>query len=62
LAALASVIAAAGASIREVFHDRAFSGPDVSAVHIVCTVETRDRDHVRELMDRLAAAGIQVVG
>lgn len=49
LAKLAGVIAASGASIKDITHDRAFSGPDVSAVHAVCTVETRDRNHVREL-------------
>ena len=49
LAKLAGVIAASGASIKDITHDRAFSGPDVSAVHAVCTVETRDRAHVREL-------------
>ncbi len=49
LARLAGVIAASGASIKDITHDRAFSGPDVSAVHAVCTVETRDRNHVREL-------------
>jgi threonine dehydratase len=53
LAKLAGVIAASGASIKDITHDRAFSGPDVSAVHAVCTVETRDRAHVRELQRAL---------
>jgi threonine dehydratase len=61
LAALASCIAAAGASIKDISHDRAFAGPDVTAVRALCTVETRDRDHIRELHERLAAAGIPIV-
>jgi threonine dehydratase len=60
LAALARVIAEAGASIKDISHDRAFSGPDVSAVRCVCTVETRDREHVRSLRAALRRAGIRV--
>ena len=61
LARLAEVIAAAGASVKEIVHDRAFSGPDLSAVRVVCVVETTGRDHVRELHEALAKAGISVV-
>jgi threonine dehydratase len=49
LAALARAIAGCGASIKDIAHDRAFSGSDVSAVNAVCTIETRDRAHIREL-------------
>jgi threonine dehydratase len=62
LARLAEVIAAAGASIQEIVHDRAFSGPDLSAVRVVCVVETTGHPHVQELHAALAAAGITVVG
>ena len=61
LARLAEVIASAGASIKEIVHDRAFSGPDLSAVRVVCVVETTGREHVRELHDALAKAGMAVV-
>lgn len=61
LAVLARVIAECGASIKDIAHDRAFSGPDVSAVHAVCTVETRDRAHVRELHRALRKAGFPLV-
>lgn len=57
LAALTRVIAETGASIRDLAHDRAFSGPDVSAVRVVCTVETRDPRHVAELRRALRQAG-----
>jgi threonine dehydratase len=57
LAGLCSVIAACGASINQVTHDRAFSGPDVSATRVVCTVETRDRRHITALRRALRRAG-----
>jgi threonine dehydratase len=57
LAALAQVIAACGASIKDIAHDRAFSGPDMHAVNAVCTVETRDRAHIRELHRALRRHG-----
>jgi len=61
LARLAQVIASTGASIKEITHDRAFSGPDLSAVRVVCVVETTGHDHVRRLLDALAGGGIRVV-
>ncbi|MGD1030742.1 MAG: threonine ammonia-lyase [Opitutaceae bacterium] len=60
LAELCRVIAAAGASIKDVAHDRAFSGPDVSAVSAVCTVETRDRRHIAHVYRALRKAGFAV--
>jgi threonine dehydratase len=57
LAELCRVIAACGASVNQIDHDRAFSGPDVSATHVVCTVETRDRKHAASLRRALARAG-----
>ena len=52
LAELTRVIAACGASIQDIVHERAFSGSDVFSVHAVCTVETRDHAHVAELHRR----------
>jgi threonine dehydratase len=60
LAELTRVIAASGASIKDIAHDRAFSGPDVSAVNAVCTVETRDHAHVRDLHRALRRQGFPV--
>jgi len=62
LAALARVIAESGASIKDIEHDRAFSGPDVSAVLAVCTVETRDRAHIAALHRALKKNGFPLVG
>lgn len=61
LAELTRVIAAVGASIQDIAHDRAFSGPDVSAVNAVCTVETRDHAHIRELHRALRRHGFPLV-
>jgi threonine dehydratase len=61
LADFAALIGDAGASIKDVVHDRAFSGPDVSSVNVLCVVETHDREHVAELHRRLRAAGVEFV-
>src|SRR5204862_5418375 len=44
LARLAEVIASTGASVNEIIHDRAFAGPDMSAVRVICVVETTGRE------------------
>jgi threonine dehydratase len=60
LAELCRVIASLGASVKDITHDRAFSGPDVSAVHAVCTVETRDQAHVAALHRALKKNGFRL--
>ena len=59
LARLAEVIASTGASVNEIIHDRAFAGPDMSAVRVICVVETTGREHIAELYRALDAAGMQ---
>jgi threonine dehydratase len=59
MARLAAAIAAAGASVREIVHDRAFSGPDVFSIAVEVTVETSGRDHVAALVERLRADGFE---
>jgi len=60
IARLAAAIAAAGASVREIVHDRAFSGPDVFSIAVEVTVETSDRDHAAALLARLRDEGFEV--
>ena len=60
IARLTAAIAAAGASVREIVHDRAFSGPDVFRTAVDVTVETADREHVAALAERLQADGFTV--
>jgi threonine dehydratase len=52
-------VASTGASVKQVVHDRAFAGSDVSAVHVVCTVETRNQQHLSELRTRLRENGVE---
>ena len=59
LARLTQLIADCGASVHEITHDRAFAGPNMTAVNVLCTVETRDHQHVAELFHTLKAAGIE---
>jgi threonine dehydratase len=61
LARLTELIAQSGASIQELVHDRAFSGSDLAAANVLCTVETADREHVGRLYETLRQAGICVV-
>ena len=61
LARLAELIASAGASIKEIVHDRAFSGPDLSEVRVVCVVETTGHEHVAQLHRALADAKVKIV-
>ena len=58
LARLATVLASAGASIKDVDHDRQFGPRDVGTVSISCTVETRDFEHVEQVRAALREAGI----
>ncbi len=61
LADLTAKIAATGASIKQVVHDRAFAGSDVSAVHVLCTIETRNHEHLAEVRAKLQADGVRTI-
>jgi len=60
LADLAAQIASTGASVKQVVHDRAFASPDVSAVNVLCTVETRNHQHLSELRALLKSRGVEI--
>ena len=55
------MIASTGASVKEIVHDRAFSGPDLSEVRVVCVVETTGHGHVLQLHRALADANVTIV-
>jgi threonine dehydratase len=57
----ASVVAATGASIKQVEHERAFSSADMSRVKVLATIEVRDHAHSAELHAALTARGMQIV-
>ena len=59
LAVLSKQIGATGASIKQIVHERAFAGSDVSTVNVLCTVETRNHEHFEQLRTHLKAHGIE---
>jgi len=61
LAHLSAVLANAGANVTEIVHNRTFAGPDLSRVHVLCTVETRDRAHILEIQQSLVENGVELV-
>ena len=60
MARLTAAIAAAGASVQEIVHDRAFSGADVFSTAVQVTVETADREHAETLFERLRTEGFAI--
>jgi threonine dehydratase len=59
LALLTKQIAAAGASIKQIVHDRAFASSDVSTVNVLCTIETRNHEHFAQVRARLKEHGVE---
>jgi threonine dehydratase len=60
LADLAAAIAATGASVQDIRHERIFGGPDISRVRVACVVEVRDAAHADELQEALRSRGVAV--
>jgi threonine dehydratase len=60
IARLTAAIAKAGASVREIVHDRAFSGADVFSTGVEVTVETAGHDHVAALARALVDEGFAI--
>lgn len=59
LARITATVAEAGANIDEVHHQRAFSALPAQNVEIELVLQTRGPAHVREVIDRLQAAGFE---
>ena len=59
LARITTVVGEAGANIDEVHHQRAFSSLSVQSVEVELVLQTRNPAHVREVVDRLQAAGFE---
>ena len=57
LAAVAALVAEAGANVIEVSHQRTFSDLPAKATLLELVIETRDRAHLDEVLARLEAAG-----
>ena len=61
LARITTIVAEAGANIDEVHHQRAFSMLSVQSVEVELVLQTRNRAHVQEVVQRLAGAGFEAV-
>ncbi len=61
LAELTQTIASVDASVKQIDHERIFSGANVYTVNVNCVVETTDTEHIRRLHAALAARGIRVI-
>jgi threonine dehydratase len=59
LAGVMTVIAAQRANVVEVSHDRSHYGANLGQTALNITLETRGPDHIREIVEALAAAGHQ---
>ena len=57
LARVATLIAESGGNIVECYHQRLFQDVPIKHAELDVVVETRDSEHVREILDRLRAAG-----
>jgi len=60
LAAVAALLAEAGANIIEVSHQRTFSDLPAKATLLQLVIETRDSAHLDEVMAKLSASGLSV--
>ncbi|MEM7807160.1 MAG: threonine ammonia-lyase [Planctomycetota bacterium] len=58
LSSLLTTIKQAGASVKEVYHDRSFGPADVGRVDISLVLETHDKTHVAEVHEVLRRAGV----
>jgi len=58
LARITAVVAEAGANIDEVHHQRAFSSLSAQNVEVELVLQTRNAAHVQDVVQRLAAAGL----
>lgn len=61
LAKIAGLIGAVGAGIKQVTHDRMFSGSNMASVTVTFTVETRDQEHLAELTRHLRDSGVKLL-
>ncbi len=60
LAKVADCIAQAGGNIVEVYHQRLFADVPVKRADLDAVIETRDADHLKEIIGRLQASGFAV--
>ncbi|MFY9511052.1 MAG: ACT domain-containing protein, partial [Rubrivivax sp.] len=59
LARITGIVAEGGANIDEVHHQRAFSTLSAQNVEVELVLQTRNRSHVQDVVQRLNAAGFE---
>lgn len=59
LARITTTVASAGANIDEVHHQRAFTMLSAQNVEIELVIQTRGRDHIKQVLATLSAAGFE---
>ncbi|MPM68611.1 L-threonine ammonia-lyase [bioreactor metagenome] len=59
LAQITATVAAAGANIDEVHHQRAFTLLAAQNVEIELVLQTRGKEHVQQVIEQLRAAGME---
>jgi threonine dehydratase len=59
LARITAVVAEAGANIDEVHHQRAFSTLSAQSVEVELVIQTRNREHVQDVVRQLVLAGFE---
>lgn len=59
LAKVTACLAEANANIEEVHHERAFSHLPVQSAEVDFVLETRDHEHVQQIIDALERAGFE---
>jgi threonine dehydratase len=57
LARVTAILAEQNANIEEIFHQRAFTSLPVQTVEVDFVLETRDQEHVQQVIEALAGAG-----
>jgi threonine dehydratase len=58
LANVARIIGDAGGNIIEIYHQRMFYDLPVKRADVDAMIETRNANHVQEIMEKLTAAGM----
>ena len=58
LARLTATLADAGASVKQIAHERAFTRSHFAQVEVICTIETRDHQHAMAVLNRLRSEGM----
>lgn len=60
IASLAKAMADCGASVKDIYHERAWTKSRVDEVTVTCSVETTGAEHTQTMFDQLKSAGFPI--